>query len=611
MASDHTSPAPAAPKQNRITRSFELWGKVLALLKFSSRRLSILVFGLTILEIALLVGALFVIKFVVELMATSADIRSDTGLIFGYVVIILAMTVAGRIVQAIANYYRAAQGYVVSDYVNRAIQERAVAADLSFYDSALYYDNLERARQAGAQRPAQIIANGLSVLRSGMTLGAITVVILTIEWLILPASLVAVALVMYVQIRFTRERFERQRALIQKERGSLYADYLMTTEPFAKEIRLWNIGPYLRDLYMTLRVSVRQDYLAIEKRKSLAEVIVALLGAALFCGSAGFVLWRFSTGQAAISDLVMVILLMLRAETTGRDFVSSMSRLYDDQLYLNQIFTFLDLQPVIQSETSHRPLPPATDAGVVMENVSFRYPTTDALALDNVSLHIKPGRFTALVGGNGSGKTTLIKLLTRLYDPQEGRVTFNGVDARELDPLAYRRQFSVIFQDFVQFAYSGRDNLRLAELGQPEDEARLMRAATLTGADEVLRGLPKGYDTILSRMFDEGVELSGGQWQKVALARAMFPESSFVILDEPTSAIDPNAEADLFDGFHAKLEGRGALVISHRLSTIRMADYTYVLDKGRIVEEGTHEELIVKDGRYAQMFERQGRGYRD
>lgn len=594
----------------KIALSLEVWRKVLALLRYSSRRLGVLVFALTFLEITLTVGALFAVKLSIEAVNFSGEATGSSAQMFLYLGLILGLFLASRVAQAIGNYYRAAQGYVVSDYVNQAIQERAVAADLSFYDSALYHDSLERARQAGAGRPAQVTANALNALRAGLMLTAIAAIIISIEWLLLPFSLVAVALVLLVQMRFTRERFEIQRALVQKERGALYADFLMTAEPFAKEIRLWDLGAYLRDLYMKLRVAVRSNYLAVEKRKSKAEVFIAVVGTVLFCAAAGAVLWRLDTGQATISDLVILVLLLLRAEITGRDFVSSLSRLQDDRLFLNQMFDFLDLQPVIQKAANHKAIPEPNDAGVVLENVSFRYPASEHLALDKVSMQIKSGRFTALVGGNGSGKTTLIKLLCRLYDPLEGRITLHGQDIRDLDPVLYRREFSVIFQDFVQFAFSGRDNLVLSALGEPDQEQHMLRAARLTGADEVLSNLPKGYETILSRMFDEGVELSGGQWQKVALARSVFPKSRFVVLDEPTSAIDPNAEADLFDGFRDKLDGRGALVISHRLSTIRMADYTYVLDKGRIVEEGTHDELISQNGHYAGMFERQGRGYR-
>lgn len=603
-----STPLPAG----RLARSFALWRKVLVLLKYSSRRLSVLVFGATLLEIALTLGALLAVKLAIDDIARSAGDAGEVALgpVLWAVTGVLALFLAGRLMHSVANYFRAAQGFVVSDYVNRAIQERAVAADLSFYDSALYYDNLERARQAGAQRPAQVIANTLNVFRGGMMLAGIAAVLFVVEWRLLPVSLIAVGLMLGVQLRFTRKRFELQRRLVQTERHAAYADYMMTSQPFSKEIRLWDLGAYLRDRYMKIREAVRRDYLAIERRKAIAEGLVSVAGTGVVLAAAAFILYRFTTGAAALSDLVMVVLLLVRAEIAGRDFVTGLTKLYDDQLFLNQIFAFLELQPVISSSATPQPLPAAPKEGIALEGVTFSYPGAAQPALRDVSLRLAAGRFTALVGGNGSGKTTLIKLLCRLYDPQEGAVTYDGTDVRAFDPVAYRRQFSVIFQDFAQFAYSGRDNMRLTDLGRDSDSARLERTARLTGAHEVLEDLPRGYETVLSRMFDGGVELSGGQWQKIALSRAIFPASKFIILDEPTSAIDPNAEAALFDGFRDKLEGRGALVISHRLSTVRQADYTYVLDRGRIIEEGTHAELIARQGRYAEMFERQGRGYR-
>lgn len=596
--------------KNKLGGTLDLWRSVFLLLRYSGRSLGIAVFGLTLAEIILTVGGLLMIKTLIEKIAAAEDPSAVAPEFFGYILLILGVFLASRVAAAIGNYYRSAQGYVVTDYVNQAIQERAVDADLSFYDTSLYYDNLQRARQAGAGRPAQVVANALNVLRGGLLLGAIVIVIAALEWIVLPLGFVVVALIMVVQIRFTRERFERQRAIVAKERKSLYADFLMTSEPFAKEIRLWHLGGYLRDMYMQLRDSIRVDYLSIERRKTLSEVLVSVAGTLLFLVATGFMLYRFSTGAASLSDLVIVIVLLLRAEMAGRSFVTALSRLYDDQLYLSQIFSFLNLETKIASSVVDGVTPVPDGGKIKVENVTFSYPGAERPALENVSLTLEPGRFTALVGGNGSGKTTLIKLLCRLYDPDKGRIFCGDTDVRQFDPLRYRQQFSVIFQDFVQFAFSGADNLSVADLGKERDSARMVSAAQLSGADKVFEDLPKGYDTILSRMFDGGVELSGGQWQKTALARAFFPRSKFIILDEPTSAIDPNAEAALFEGFRDKLDGRGALVISHRLSTIRMADYTYVLENGKIVEEGTHEKLITDGGIYAKMFERQGRGYR-
>ncbi|EDQ02986.1 putative ABC transporter ATP-binding protein (plasmid) [Sulfitobacter indolifex] len=595
--------------KEKVTKSLSLWSEVFALLRYSDPRLSVIVVIATGAEIGLMLGALFAVKAVIQVMAETESISAITGQIFAYASAIMSLFLAGRVVQSVANYHRVAQGYIVADYVNQSLQDRAVKADLSFYDSALYFDSLERARQAGAQRPAMVISNVLSVFRGGLMLIALVVVLGSIEWRLLPICFVAVVLVLLVQLRFTRLKFERQKELVQQERQAGYADWLMTTEPHAKEIRLWDLSNYLRGIFQRIRVMLRREYLIIERRKAIAESSVAVVGTLLFVGAGGFLLYQVNTGQADISDLVIIILLLQRSEIAGRDFTGSLSRLYDDQLFLNQLFKFMEIEPKIESKVYSAPLPTTLNEGIQVENVTFRYPGTDRPALDGASLQIRPNTFTALIGGNGSGKTTLIKLLCRLYDPQEGRITYEGTDIRELDPVAYRRHLGVIFQDFVQFAYSGRENLRISDLTQ-EDEERMLKAAKLTGAHEVLSSLPNGYDTILSRIFDGGHELSGGQWQKVALARAVYPHSKFIILDEPTSAIDPNAEAEIFEGFRDKMEGRGALVISHRLSTIRQADFTYVLEKGRITEAGSHVHLINNQAGYAKMFEKQGRGFR-
>jgi len=291
--------------------------------------------------------------------------------------------------------------------------------------------------------------------------------------------------------------------------------------------------------------------------------------------------------------------------------VQQLSQLYEDQLYLGLLFEFLDIRPVLEEPAVPSPLPVATSDGLRVQGVGFHYPGTDRDVLRDISLHIPEGRVVALVGANGSGKTSLIKLMCRLYDPTRGRITLDGQDIRDFALEDYRRQFSVIFQDYARYAASVRENIRLGDVRLPEDSPRVAEAAVKSGADPFIQGLKLGYDTPLSRMFDNGEEISQGQWQKVALARAFVPDSRIIVLDEPTSALDPMAEYELFKDFRKIIGERSALVISHRLSTIRQADYIYVLEDGEIRESGTHDELVALQGTYAGLFDRQAHFYRD
>jgi ATP-binding cassette, subfamily B, bacterial len=302
-------------------------------------------------------------------------------------------------------------------------------------------------------------------------------------------------------------------------------------------------------------------------------------------------------------------LLFKRAETSGREFVTSLSGLYDHQLFLTQLFDFLAVEPALTAPASPVVLPQSVKEGVRFERVGFRYPSNQEPALSELDFEMAAGKVTAIVGENGSGKTSLIKLLCRLYDPDQGRITLDGVDIREFEPTAYRQLFSVIFQDYARYAETVAENIRFGDVSASPGDPRIAHAADLGGASSFVRELPLGMETPLTRLFDDGRELSLGQWQRLALSRAFFPKSQFVIMDEPTSAVDPRAEAELFENFRARLEGRGALIISHRLSTIRMADRIYMLEKGRMHEFGTHDELVALNGRYAKLFSRQARAF--
>jgi ATP-binding cassette, subfamily B, bacterial len=311
-----------------------------------------------------------------------------------------------------------------------------------------------------------------------------------------------------------------------------------------------------------------------------------------------------------VGDLVMYYQAFQRVQGFLQGILSSLTGLYADNLFLSNLYEFLDLKRTVAEPAVARPVPQPMRVGIVFDHVSFQYPGGTRKAIEDVSLVIRPGEVVALVGENGSGKTTLIKLLCRLYDPTGGSITLDGIDLRQFETHALRREIAIIFQNYAHYHLSAEENIWLGNASLPPDRERVAAAARRSGADEVIRGLPRGYDTILGKRFADGEELSVGEWQKVALARAFMRDAQILVLDEPTSSMDAKAEYEVFQNFRKLVAGRSAILISHRFSTVRMADRIHVLQHGRVIEGGSHDELIRAGGTYARLFEMQARHYR-
>lgn len=589
--------------------------RIMPLLWQSSRKWTILSTILMALEVAFGLAVLVLLKKLVDvvtnMLGSDAVAAGGIGPVLLYVALTGGCTLAFLAARAMSSLAREAQGLLVADFIDQKIHGRAVRADLAFYESPRYFDTLQRARQAGNQRPAQVVGNLMLLFKNALMLAGIVVMIVTINWLLLPVLLIAIVPALLVRLHFTRHLYDWQRRRTQLERRASYLDWLMTSDIHAKELRLNQLGDYLRKSYADLRRIIRHERLNITQRRTRVELAVGSIASIAFFSALAYLAWQTSEGRNSVGDLVLFLLIFQRAQSMGQELVQQLAKLYEDHLYVGFLFEFLDIRPVISEPDNPVLLPEKPQEGIRFEKVGFQYPDTDKPVLRNIDLTIRPGQIVALVGANGSGKTSLIKLLCRLYDPTSGRITLDGVDIRDYSLEDYRRVFSVIFQDYGRYAATVRDNIRFGDIRQPSDTPSVEAAAINAGADPFIQKLTAGYDTPLTRMFDGGQEISIGQWQKIALARAFMHRSSVIILDEPTSALDPGAEFDLFENFRERIDHRAALVISHRLSTVRMADYIYVMDQGVIREAGTHDELVRQQGIYSELFSQQAHHYRE
>jgi ATP-binding cassette, subfamily B, bacterial len=567
---------------------------------------------LLVLQGSLPLASLYLMKLIVDSL-TSGIGSANKEATFGYILFLISLaagvaflTALSRSVSGVVSEVQAA---LVSDHILDLLHAKSIEADLEYYENPKYYDTLHRAQNDAPFRPTRIVNGLVQIGQSSLSLLAVFGLIASLSWIVAVALTITAIPAALVRLIYSDRTYRWQRACTTKERKAWYFHWLLTGDSHAKEIRLFELGPLFMKRYHNLRKELRSERLSITAKRSAADLAAQTIGIAAIFGSLVFIALSAFQGKITLGDLVMYFGALQQGQSFLSSLLSGFAGLYEDNLFLTTFYEFLDLKPTVKESPNPMQVPEVMKDGISLEHVGFYYPGHETRVLEDINLHINPGQIIALVGENGSGKTTLVKLLCRLYDPTAGRITLDGTNLRDFRISDLRKQISVIFQDYTHYNLTARENIWVGSVDTPIDTGNISLAAERSGADSVIDKLDKGYETILGKWFEDGAELSIGQWQKVALARAFFRESQLLILDEPTSSLDPKAEDEVFKKFRQLASGRTAIIISHRLSTTRMADCIYFLKDGRILEKGNHKELMTLDGEYAQLFRTQSQHY--
>jgi ATP-binding cassette subfamily B protein len=603
------------------------------------RGLTLAMVALRLLRAFVPVAMLWVGKLIIDAVVAARAGVPDNSHLWRLVAIEIALALAGEILSRVSSLAESLLGDLFSNRTSVMLMQHAATLDLYQFEDPAFYDQLDRARRQTTGRIG-LLALLLQMGQDALTLLSLGAALLVYyPWLLLLLALAVVpsflgeahyaSLEYSLLFRWTPERRQLD-----------YLRYLGASDRPAKEVQMFGLAPWLVERYRALSEKFYEENKRLSIRKSLVATLLSVVGLLGYYGAYAFILLRAVGGAITLGTLTFLAASFMRSRDLIQRLLSGAGEIYTQCLYLKDLFDFFEMKPTVFSKADALEVPRPLREGFSFENVGYRYPESDTWALRGVSFKIGPGDRLALVGGNGAGKTTLVKLLARLYDPTEGRILLDGRDLRDYDLASLRRNVGVIFQDFYRYDLRFDENIGVGEIEQvrdyldaPDVEAEtavaieksvaqptatnggnppsaIVSAAEKSLAAMLLLRLPLKYRQMLGRRFDGGVDLSGGEWQKVALARAYMRDAQVLILDEPTASLDARAEYEVFRRFAELMQGRMAVIISHRFSTVRMADRIVVLDEGRVVEEGSHDELVAHGGLYAELFALQAEGYR-
>jgi len=555
-------------------------------------------------------AALWITKLIIDgiVLAVSSH-QPVKPLLWWLVAAEFAIAIFGSILGRTIDYVDALLADKYTRHISIQVMKHAAELDLMAYEDPVFYDRLERARVQATDRLGMIQSIG-RLVQQVITAASLSVSILLFSpWLLL--LLIAGILPAFLgESHFAFLGYAKNFRQTPVRRELDYLRVLGGSREAAKELKLFGLKDFLIGRFTSLSDQIYSENVDLARRRLIAGSFLSMIGTAGYYLAYVYVIWRTVTGSLSIGTLTFLTGAIVQASANIQQIFSSLSSIADQALFLTDLLAFFEMQPTIRSKPHALPAPRPIVRGFEFRNVSFRYPGTSRLVLNSLDFHLRAGERVALIGKNGEGKTTLVKLMTRLYDPVEGQVLLDGVDLREYNLEDLYREIGVIFQDFMRYEMTARDNIAVGRIDEINNLPLLKTAADKSMADEVIERLPGDYEQMLGRRFESGVDLSGGEWQKIALARAYLRDAQVLILDEPTAALDARSEFEVFQRFAELTAGKSALFISHRFSTVRMADRIVVLENGRIAEDGNHETLLNLGGRYAEMFEMQAARYR-
>ena len=569
--------------------------------------------ALTICQGLLPLLVLYLLKLIVDALTTGLK-SAPSELLFDQILWLIALAggvaLVGSFCNSLSTLVTRVHSDAVTDHMCSILHAKSLEVDLEYYENAQYYDTLHRAQTEAPTQPKTILVALLQIGQHSLTLFTILGLLWWLHWSIIFVLIAAAIPEFITQLRYADKLYTWRRRSTPKQRQAWYLNSMLVTDTHAKEIRLYGLGETFHRWFQEIRKNLRKERRTLEVHHTFFTLGGQAIATTAIFGLLIFIAYHTLYGLLTIGDTVMYFGAVQRGAASLQALGNSLYKLYSGNLFLVNLYEFLDLPPKVVSPSTPKAFPRPLQQGLVLDHVTFSYQNGTRSVVQDFTLSIRPGEHIALVGKNGVGKTTLVKLLCRLYDPLKGRITLDGIDLREFALADLRAEFSVIFQDFAKYQMTASQNIWLGNILQPSDTPLIEAAAKAAGAHEVITRLPQGYHTQLGKWFERGQELSIGEWQKISLARAFLRQSQILVMDEPTSAMDAKAEYELFQRFHQLAKDRMAILISHRLATVKMVDRIYVLDQGRIVESGTHDVLMRKSGQYAELFETQAQSYR-